>query len=97
MRYIPGGVAPPPPRQSKSDHELQSTGSLLSHSTSGGVARLSSPPKAAKHCFREMGIGSVDLCCVLCLKMFLRFGVLCCDRAAVFDGGHVHHSTCVVL
>ena len=44
-----------------------------------------------------MGIGSVDLCCVLCLEMLLRFGVLCCDRAAVFDGGRVHHSTCVML
>ena len=44
-----------------------------------------------------MGIGSVDVCCVLCLKMLLRLGVLCCDRAAVFDGGRVRHSTCVVL
>ena len=64
---------------------------------SGGVARLSSPPKAPKHLFREIGIGSVDVCCVLCLEMLLRVGVLWCDRAAAFDGGRVRHSTCVVL
>ena len=29
-----------------------------------------------------MGIGSVDVWCVLWLEMLLRFGVLCCDRAA---------------
>ena len=65
--------------------------------TSGDVARLSSPPKAPKHFFREMGIESVDVCCILCLEMLLRFGVLCCNRAAVFDGGRVCHSTCAVL
>ena len=64
---------------------------------SGGVARLSSPPKALQHFFREMGIGSVDVCCLLCLEVLLRFSVLCCDRGAVFDGGRVRHSTCVVL
>ena len=31
--------------------------------------------------------------CMLCSML----GVLCCNRAAVFDGGRVHHSTCVVL
>ena len=25
----------------------------------------------------------MDVFCVLCLEMLLRFGVLCCDRAAV--------------
>ena len=66
---------------------------------SGGVARLSSPPKALapKHFFPEMGTGSVDVCGVLCLEGLLRFGVLCCDKAAVFDDGRVRHSTCVVL
>ena len=64
---------------------------------SGGVAHLSSPPKAPKHFFREMGIGSVDVCYILCLEVVLRFSVLCCDRAAVFHGGRVRHSTCVVL
>ena len=63
----------------------------------GGVVRPSSPPKAANLFFREMGIGFVDVCCALCLEVLLRFGVLCCDRAAVFDGGRVRHSTCVVL
>ena len=49
---------------------------------SGGVARLSSSPKAPNHIFREMGIGSVDVCDVLCLEVLVRFGVLYCDRAA---------------
>ena len=31
------------------------------------------------------------------LEVLLRLGVLCCDRAAVFNGGRVRHSTCVVL
>ena len=44
-----------------------------------------------------MGIGSVYACCVLCLEVLLRFGGLCCDRAAVFDGDRVRHTTCVVL
>ena len=44
-----------------------------------------------------MGIGSVDICRVLYLEMLLRFGVLCRDRTAVFDGGRVRHSTCVML
>ena len=35
--------------------------------------------------------------CSMLGKVLLRFGVLCCDRAAVFDGGRVRHSTCVVL
>ena len=64
---------------------------------SGGIARLSSPPKAPQHFFREMGVESVGVCRVLSLEVLLRFGVLCCDRAAVFDGGRVRHSTCVVL
>ena len=63
----------------------------------GGVARLFPPPKIPKQFFREMGIGSVDVCCVLCLEMLLRSGMLCCNRVAVFDGGPVRHSTCVVL
>ena len=60
-------------------------------------ARFSSPPKAPKDFFREMGVGSVDVCGFLCLEALLRFGVLCCDRAAVFARGRVRHSTCVVL
>ena len=44
-----------------------------------------------------MGIRSVDVCGVLRLEVLLRFGVLCCERAAVIDDGRVCRSTCVVL
>ena len=54
-------------------------------------------PESPKDLMGEMGIGSVDVCGVLCLEVFLRFEVLCCDRAAVFDVGRVRHSTCVIL
>ena len=54
-------------------------------------------PKAPEHIFRKMGIGSMDVCGVSCLEVLLQFGVLCCDGAAVFDGGRKRYSTCVVL
>ena len=57
----------------------------------------SSSPLFLRYFVRAMGIGSVDVCGVLCLELLLRFGVLCCDKAAAFNGGRACHSTCVVL
>ena len=84
------GTDLPPPRAQRSK-------AYSRRCTSGGVARISSSSEAPWYFFREMGIGSVDSCCVICLEMLLRFSVLCCEEAAVFDGGRVRHSTCVVL
>ena len=66
---------------------------MLGHSSSPPFLS----PKAPEHVFRKMGIGSMDVCGVLCLEVLLRFGVLCWDRAAVFDGSRARYSTCVVL
>ena len=51
---------------------------MLGHTA---AAHLSSPPKAPNHFFRETGIGSVDVCGVLCLEVLLRFGVQCLTAA----------------
>ena len=94
-------VLPSPPRKAKATMNCRAsvvcliTVPVLCLNTAAD--RLSSPPKAPKHFFREMGIRSVDVCGVLCLEVLLRFGVLFCDRASVFEGGRVRHSTCVVL
>ena len=99
MRYTPGGVVPP--RKAKATINCRAPDVCLVTvpvaCLDTAVARLSSLPKAPKQFFRVMGTGSVDVCCVLCLEVHLRSGVLCCDRAAVFDGGRVRHSTCVVV
>ena len=41
------------------------------------AARLSSPPKAPKHFFREMSIGSVDACSVFYAWKY-SYDLVCC-------------------
>ena len=101
MRYIAGGVAPPTPRKAKATMNCIAPVVCLvtvpASCLDTAAARLSSPHEAPNHFFQEMGIGSVDVYGVLCSEVLLWFGVFCCDSAAVFDGGRVRHSTCVVL
>ena len=101
MKYIPGAVPPPPARKAKATMKCEApvvclvTVPVLCLDTA--AAGLFFLPKAPNHFFRDMGIGSVDVCGDLCFEVLLQFGVLYCDRAAVFDDGRVRHSTCVVL